>query len=823
MDTLTSYSASQPDFVFLVPDSHAEESVVAFDTAPLPLELKGEKASVLEFLTESGLPVPAWFLALPEALLSGTRRVQAEEFLQARDATKAKFFAQRCILSPRASEEIAGAVNQLMHPAGERGSEREAYFAVRVSFSPSEAASRLNDVEPLFYLRPDDIPGALLRVWHSVYSEEALYKRLAANLPLVMYPPALIVQRMTRADVSGLAYGGDPLTGRRGTTVVAAVYGLGTSIVSGESDADTYEITRERVVTRRDIACKQVAHVLDVEEGFGVSARLIPISQQELPLLTDAQVAALSDLTRRVGALYHRPQEVEWAMEAGRIAVLGSRVAPALPRLSDPDAPVSHWHRETLASLYPGVLATLTYTLAKAMLSGQYLQLHRVAGSADSERRPQGRLLARLVGQVDGAVYINADAARQMVEELPQPEWQRAQLAASLGIDSASGPRTLSENPSVVGGEESFSSDGVEVIHLDVLGNSRIFSALQAQSARHDIMHRGFSDRLKQVLSGLESPLPLSQLRLDELVGHIHDVQQQLVDNWDAPASNQMLVAALTGLLGQLTSAWCEDHQGEMRRDLLLNVGDLPGSAAGRLIRRIAAGVSASNLTELFQNEFEASIRGLLAKDAHASIRMEIEEYLNEWGDVIPDGLKLEARTLRENSLPLLRHIGMVAASGFEVITPRSLLPTICVTADNAEAAKSARARAERYFSDRTMRRRYFDKVYALARQHARCQELYEFDKVRVFAALRALLIEIGRRLYAINALETPMQIVHLELDEVIGFAEGSASCTDLKGLARVRNAQYSGWVENAATRPAAERVSLSLPVSAIAPGKAAV
>ena len=809
MDIMTSFSDPHSNSAPIEPEPSGEESVIAWETSLLPLGTKGEKVAALEFLAGSGLPVPAWFLALPEAFLSGTRPPQRGEFLQSHDPTKAKYFAQRNTLSPKALEEIAGAVNQLLRSTQERGSDREAYFAVRVSLAPGEAARHLTNIEPLPYLRADDVPGALLRVWQSVYSEEALHKRLAAGMPLVMYPPALIVQRMVRADVSGLAYGGDPLTGRRGTTVIAAVYGLGTSIVSGESDADTYEITRERAVVRRDIACKQVAHVLDRDEGYGVTARLIPVAQQELPLLTDAQVAALSDLTGQVGDLYHRPQEVEWALEAGRFWLLGSRTAPALPRLADPDAPSIRWQRERIAETYPGTLTALSYTLAKAMLQGEFHALQRAAGLSEADVSAQGRVAARLVGQIDGAIYLNTDALRDLLAGLPQPEWQRAQISASLGIDTAS---TIAPISGILNGETpepSGKSEAFDVVHLDVLGNSRVFSALQAQSARHEAIHRGFSDRLNQALEKLEQPLPLRQLRLDELMSHVHTIRGHIVDNWDAPTANQILTSALSGLLGQLTAAWCEDTQGELLRNLQLNPGEMPGTAAERSIHRIADGVLASELIELFRHGALSLIRSTLSLDAHTSIRVELAEYLSAWGDVIPEGLKVEAQTLRENPLPLYRQIGLAASPGAGMVTPKNLLPSHCVTADQADTAKSARARAERYFSDRTMRRRYFDKVYALARQHRRCQELYEFDRVRVFAALRALLLEVGKRLYAVNALETSAQIAHLELDEVIGFIEGTASCTDLKSLVEVRSRQYASWSEKAATLAPPSSVTL--------------
>ena len=54
------------------------------------------------------------------------------------------------------------------------------------------------------------------------------------------------------ARAAGVAFGADPVSGRRGTAIVSAVPGLGASLVSGETDADTWLVDRHgRIVERR--------------------------------------------------------------------------------------------------------------------------------------------------------------------------------------------------------------------------------------------------------------------------------------------------------------------------------------------------------------------------------------------------------------------------------------------------------------------------------------------------------------------------------------------------------------------------------------------
>jgi rifampicin phosphotransferase len=56
------------------------------------------------------------------------------------------------------------------------------------------------------------------------------------------------------------------------------------------------------------------------------------------------------------------------------------------------------------------------------------------------------------------------------------------------------------------------------------------------------------------------------------------------------------------------------------------------------------------------------------------------------------------------------------------------------------------------------------------------------------------IFVELGRKLHALDLLDDPRDVFYLEVEEVLGFIEGTASCTDLKGLAAVRRAERERW-----------------------------
>jgi rifampicin phosphotransferase len=76
------------------------------------------------------------------------------------------------------------------------------------------------------------------------------YRRLR-GLPGASRAPAVLVQRMAEARVSGVAFSADPVSGRRGVAVVSAVRGLGTALVSGAADADAWQVDREGSIIHR--------------------------------------------------------------------------------------------------------------------------------------------------------------------------------------------------------------------------------------------------------------------------------------------------------------------------------------------------------------------------------------------------------------------------------------------------------------------------------------------------------------------------------------------------------------------------------------------
>ena len=151
------------------------------------------------------------------------------------------------------------------------------------------------------------------RVWSSTFNPGSLSFRNQKALPLESDPIGVAVLRMVNARAAGVIFTADPNSGDTSRIIVEANWGLGESVVSGESTPDTY------VVDKRTLKV--------LEKRLGSKARcVIPshtgVIEQETPkdrtcafCLSDGEAAEIA----RGGVLledhFGAPQDAEWAID----------------------------------------------------------------------------------------------------------------------------------------------------------------------------------------------------------------------------------------------------------------------------------------------------------------------------------------------------------------------------------------------------------------------------------------------------------------------------------------------------------------------------
>jgi pyruvate,water dikinase len=173
---------------------------------------------------------------------------------------------------------------------------------------------------------------ALLRsvkdCWASLWTDRAISYRTRRGIPPEDVAIAVVIQKMVDADVAGVMFSADPVTGRRDCIVVDASPGLGETVVSGLVTPEHYVLS-PRGRLKEWTPGGHEALIRSAPGGGTTETRGEP---QSGPSLTKRQLAALAGISRRAVAHFGVPQDMEWAVNGGSVHLLQARPMTALPR-----------------------------------------------------------------------------------------------------------------------------------------------------------------------------------------------------------------------------------------------------------------------------------------------------------------------------------------------------------------------------------------------------------------------------------------------------------------------------------------------------------
>jgi phosphohistidine swiveling domain-containing protein len=277
----------------------------------------GGKGGTLARLYQAGYPVPEGLVVLPSAF----------------DGDQ---------LTAEGWDEVKVELAELR-----RAKDSEPAFAVRSSAlsEDSAQASFAGEFETVLDVRTDEmVHEAVHTVRRSRHSERVrAYSEAKRIEPL--HDMAVVVQRLVRADISGVLFSADPVSGSHMQMTGNFVYGFGEELVSGE--AEPYTFTFERPKGK-----------YDGPEDLGRYARKL----YKLALRLEKDLGC--------------PQDIEWAVAGGEVLILQSR---PITTLVGYDAMSGEWNdsltgdflwsRNNFGEARPDVMSPFTYSISEKVWS----------------------------------------------------------------------------------------------------------------------------------------------------------------------------------------------------------------------------------------------------------------------------------------------------------------------------------------------------------------------------------------------------------------------------------------------------------------------
>lgn len=727
------------------------DEMIKFPRQAMRLEEMGGKAAALQAL--HGLPIPAWFVITPAA-----------------------FVASGCLEKDAASWQVSDQVNGQLQQALDQLAPEESTFAVRSSAvdEDSQGFSFAGQLDSFLGVARADVARRVVEVWRSAFSGHIKAYRAEHGLSGCV-PPAVIVQRMTTAQCAGVCFAVDPISGNWDHALVSSVWGLGSVLVDGAIDADTFRVARNGTIISKQAACKPFGLYL---EGGTPQRREHDHEQAQALSLEEPMAAEVAALARLCSKQRGCPQDIEWAYEEGKLYLLQSRPITSLGQVADPGGRLNIWDNSNIAESYGGVTTPLTYSFARSIYEEVYRQFCRIMGVPRQVIAANQETYRGLLGLMHGRMYYNLINWYRLLACFPGFSINRGFMEQMMGVRKEMGDELLALIPRLK------TNRLLSLLHLS--------KALVGMGWSYLLLPRTIKHFYRRLETALAKPaVDLAEQRADELAASYRELESQLLLRWDAPLINDFFAMIFFGILAKLCKSWCNDSHGTLQNDLVGGSGKVISAEPARRVAQLAACIRGNQeAVTLFQEASPAAILAYL--DEHQEMGHLFAAYLHTFGDRCIDELKLESVPLHDNPTPLLRAIGHFAARQETGAAGQAV-----------DARIAAEQQAIAALGGSGLRRRVFAFVLKHARARVESRENLRFERTRLFGRVRQILVELGRRFAALGLLEEPGDIFYLEKDEILGFVEGFASCPDLQGIAAVRKSHFQRYATMA---PIADR-----------------
>jgi rifampicin phosphotransferase len=349
-----------------------QEYILSLGNRRATLETVGGKGASLARLLRAGMPVPGGFHVTTAAyerfvaendLKSGIRAALEKVDVSKPDTlTKPSEKIGDLFLRADMPEEVSGAISEAYAGLDQV----DAAVAVRSSATTEDlpgASFAGQQTTSLNVRGEDELLEAVRRCWASLWSARAIAYRQRRGFPHALAAIAVVVHRLVPAEVSGILFTANPVSGARDEIVVNAAFGLGEAVVGGLTTPDSFTLDRKTLAVKERQTGRQ--EVVTVLTERGTTERRLGQERAAPSTLSDAQLAQLGELGGNVERHFGVPQDMEWAYAGDRFWVLQARPITNLPPAPlkdvrwEPSFPDSAWWRRQVVENLPEPLSPL--------------------------------------------------------------------------------------------------------------------------------------------------------------------------------------------------------------------------------------------------------------------------------------------------------------------------------------------------------------------------------------------------------------------------------------------------------------------------------
>lgn len=295
----------------------------------------GGKGANLGEMTKAGFPVPNGFIVTAQAyfhfLDEAHLRDDLADLLHGLDVSNSKQLAETgkairsLITRAKFPDDIASDVMKAYFKL-DTGLLRHSPVAVRSSATAEDLPEASFAGQQATFLNVQGEANLLEKIkeaWASLFTDRAIFYRATHKFDHFKVGIAVPVQRMVQSDLSGIMFTIDPVTNDKTKVVVDGIFGLGEMIVQGAVTPDHYVVDKaSEKILEKEVNIQE--KIMTKRNGKTLISP-VPKSKGSQAKLTDEQIIALAREGKKLEKHYFFPQDIEWAIEKGKVYIVQTR------------------------------------------------------------------------------------------------------------------------------------------------------------------------------------------------------------------------------------------------------------------------------------------------------------------------------------------------------------------------------------------------------------------------------------------------------------------------------------------------------------------
>lgn len=176
------------------------------------------------------------------------------------------------------------------------------------------------------YVSPAELLAHVQQVWSSLFNPRALLYRETKGLSTASMAQAVVVQEMVPAEVAGVCFTQDPVSGDGSRLVVNAAFGLGEGVVSNEVTPDQYVLSKDNGIEMLPPLIGDKMHaVIRSPDGKGTVKHKMPSEWRRRRSLTPEKLAKLNRVAVALEGHFGYPLDIEFAFVGDKLFILQAR------------------------------------------------------------------------------------------------------------------------------------------------------------------------------------------------------------------------------------------------------------------------------------------------------------------------------------------------------------------------------------------------------------------------------------------------------------------------------------------------------------------